>query len=102
MLLFFLIHRLFGFGSGVGVWAGVTGSRSSLNTEATYLRSYGFVLGVLGFFLQGFRGEEIWEQPRGERLEFGTNRGPCHGLIGAFQIVLAMNRGFKSFNFEHL
>lgn len=28
----------------------------------------------------------------------GNDRGSCHELIGAFQIVFAMTKGFKSFN----
>jgi hypothetical protein len=56
----FLVDRLFGSGSGVGIWAGSVKIQHRNYVPTGPMDS---VLGVSGFFLQGFRGEEkIWIQ----------------------------------------
>lgn len=101
---FFLVHRLSGLGSGCWClgWGSLVLGQDSTQKPCAYW-SDGFVLGVLGFFSKAL----------GARRRFGYNLevkdwnlGLVEGhamdrLIRAFQIVLAMTRGFKSFNWKH-
>jgi hypothetical protein len=53
------------------------------------------VILLLGRLL-GARRYETFLEVKGNGM--GIDWGSCHGLIRAFQIVLAMTRGFKSSN----